>query len=126
MKTIIVASLFALSFAFVPLGSKADQTAAPLGSQTKPETTMASQNDQEASDIEANLAKLSPEDRKLAESQKFCAIQTKNRLGSMGVPVKLTIKDQPVFLCCGGCVAKAKANPDKTLATVAELIKANK
>ena len=44
----------------------------------------------------------------------------------MGVPEKIMLKDQPVFLCCDGCVAKAKANPEKTLATVAELIKANK
>jgi hypothetical protein len=122
MKTIIVASLFTLSFAFIPLASKADQAVAPQGAQT---AAIGGQNDQD-SDVEANLAKLSPDDRKLAEAQKFCAIQTKNRLGSMGVPVKLTIKDQPVFLCCGGCVAKAKANPEKTLATVAELIKANK
>ncbi len=76
--------------------------------------------------IAANLAKLKPEDRKLAEAQKFCAIQTKNRLGAMGTPIKITVKDQPVFLCCNGCVSKAQANPDKTLASVAALVKANK
>ena len=115
MKVFVIVSLFALMFVFAPQGSKADQPA--------PGTTVSGQ-DQEAK-IEANLAKLSPEDRKLAEAQKFCANLTANRLGAMGVPVKITIKDQPVFLCCGGCVAKAKANPEKTLATVAELIKAN-
>ena len=115
MKVFVIASLFALMFVFAPLRSEADQSA--------PGTTVSDQ-DQDAK-IEANLAKLSSEDRKLAEAQKFCAIQTKNRLGTMGVPVKITIKDQPVFLCCGGCVGKAKANPDKTLATVADLIKAN-
>jgi hypothetical protein len=39
----------------------------------------------------------------------------------MGPPVKLVIKGQPVFLCCGGCEKKALANPDKTLAKVEEL-----
>jgi hypothetical protein len=76
--------------------------------------------------IQANLAKLKPEDRKLAEAQKFCAIQTKNRLGTMGVPIKVMIKDKPVFLCCNGCASKAQANPDKTLTSVADLVKANK
>lgn len=116
MKTFLIASSIVLTIAFVSVGSKADQPAAP--------GTTVSDQDQDAK-IEANMAKLSPEDRKLAEAQKFCANLTKNRLGAMGVPVKITIKDQPVFLCCGGCVAKAKANPEKTLATVAELIKAN-
>jgi len=71
--------------------------------------------------IAANLAKLSPEDRKLTESQKFCAIQEDNRLGAMGVPVKVMVKDQPVFLCCKGCKEAALENPDKTLAKVREL-----
>jgi hypothetical protein len=31
------------------------------------------------------------------------------------------VKDQPVFLCCKGCRRKALADPDKTLAKVAEL-----
>src|SRR5262245_23285136 len=57
------------------------------------------QQDEEAQ-IKASLDKLSPEDRKLAEEQQFCAVRNDNRLGSMGTPVKLMVKDQPVFLCC--------------------------
>jgi uncharacterized protein (TIGR03000 family) len=75
----------------------------------------------EKSTIAANLAKLSPEDRKLAEAQKFCVIEEDNLLGAMGVPVKITLKGQPVFLCCKGCVDKAQEEPDKTLAKVKEL-----
>jgi hypothetical protein len=74
-------------------------------------------------EIRAELAKLDPEDRKLAEAQRWCAVQTKSRLGSMDVPVKIMIKGQPVFLCCGGCEARAKKDEDKTLATVEELKK---
>ena len=79
----------------------------------------------EASDeaeIKAALAKLSPTDRKLAEAQKWCA-ESDERLGSMGAPIKVTIKGEPVFLCCGGCKKDAERNPDKTLAKVAELKK---
>jgi hypothetical protein len=71
--------------------------------------------------IQENLAKLSPEDRKLAETQKFCAVQTKSRLGSMGIPIKITLKGQPVFLCCDHCKSKAEADSDKTLAQAKKL-----
>lgn len=67
-----------------------------------------------------NLAKLSPEDRKLAEEQKTCPIAG-GPLGSkdMGVPIKIMLNDQPVFLCCASCERKAKADPEKTLKDVA-------
>jgi hypothetical protein len=41
----------------------------------------------------------------------------------MGVPFKVMVKDQPVFLCCEHCKKSAVANPDKTLAKVEELRK---
>jgi hypothetical protein len=72
-------------------------------------------------DVRKHLAQLSPEDRKLAEEQKYCAIESENRLGEMGPPVKVVIKDQPVFLCCKSCVKQAERDPDKTLARVKEL-----
>jgi uncharacterized protein (TIGR03000 family) len=71
--------------------------------------------------VAENLAKLDPEDRKAAEAQRFCTVQEGIRLGSMGVPVKVTLKGQPVFLCCAGCEERAKADPDKTLDTVKKL-----
>jgi hypothetical protein len=72
-------------------------------------------------DVRRNLAKLDPEDRKLAEEQKYCAIESENRLGEMGPPVKVMINDLPVFLCCKGCKKQAEKDPDKTLARVKEL-----
>jgi hypothetical protein len=71
--------------------------------------------------VKANLAKLSQEDRQLAEEQKWCAIEDDHLLGSMGKPYKVMVKGQPVFLCCKGCEKEAKAEPDKTLAKVKEL-----
>lgn len=76
--------------------------------------------EREAARVRKNLAKLSAEDRRLAESQKFCPILTENRLGSMGVPVKVVVQDQPVFLCCSGCKRRALANPGQTLTRVRE------
>jgi multidrug efflux pump subunit AcrA (membrane-fusion protein) len=68
--------------------------------------------------VRAVLEKLSPEDRSLVEAQGFCPILTDNRLGSMGQPVKLLVKGQPVFLCCKGCVNKALADATKTVTKV--------
>src|SRR5262249_41982374 len=68
-----------------------------------------------AAEVNANLAKLAPEDRRVAEGQKFCAVQEGIRLGSMGVPVPVMLRGRSVFLCCGGCVEKARSDPDQTL-----------
>ena len=57
----------------------------------------------------------------LIDAQGWCAVSTEERLGSMGTPIKLEIKGQPVFLCCKGCQKTAEADPDKTLAKVEEL-----
>ena len=76
--------------------------------------------------IEVALAKLSPEDRKLAEAQKFCAVHSKTRLGSMDKPIKIMINGQAVFLCCDGCEKEANDNQQATLAKVKELTAANK
>ena len=73
------------------------------------------------SKVKSALAKLSPEDRALAEEQKYCASEPENRLGSMGPPVKVMVKDQPVFVCCKGCQEDVLKDPDKTLKQVAEL-----
>lgn len=73
--------------------------------------------------VSAALAKLSPEDRKLAEDQGYCANEPSSPLGSMGTPIKLTVKDRPVFVCCEGCSRSVLDNPDKTLATV-DMLKA--
>src|SRR5438067_943499 len=86
----------------------------------KPLATAAKAESSEDADIKAERAKLSPEDRELVEAQEWCP-ETDDRLGSMGPPIKLMIKDKPVFICCGGCKKKAEADPDKTLAKVEEL-----
>ena len=46
---------------------------------------------EEEAEIKKNLAKLPDEDRKLAEAQKYCAIEDDNRLGSMGVLVRIVL-----------------------------------
>jgi hypothetical protein len=87
----------------------------PAGANAPP-----AQRDPEAKIADA-LAKLSADDRAAAEAQRFCAVENENRLGLMGPPAKIMIKGQAVFLCCAGCESEAEADPDATLAKVAEL-----
>jgi hypothetical protein len=103
-----------------------------LGSADAPKTDTAKQEPQvakttpaedakELEELKAVRAKLSPEERKLVEAQEWCAINNEEHLGSMGAPVKVMIKGEPVFLCCKSCQKDAEAHPDQTLAKVKEL-----
>jgi len=67
----------------------------------------------------AALAKLSSEDRKLAEQQKLCPV-TDEPLGSMGVPEKVVVQGRTVFICCGGCAEDLQKDADKYLAKLAK------
>jgi len=71
------------------------------------------------------LARLSDDDRKIAEKQEFCPVLADSRLGAMGVPIKLVIENQPVFLCCDACKKAAQDNPQKTLSKVKQLQESN-
>ena len=71
--------------------------------------------------IKANFAKLSDEDRPLAEAQKYCAVETDSKLGGMGTPIKVMLNGEAVFICCKSCEKMAKKDPEKTLANVKEL-----
>ena len=66
-------------------------------------------------DLTAALAKLPAEDKTLAEKQKICPVSGE-LLGTMGVPIKIDVKGQPVFICCDGCKEKLLSTPDEYLA----------
>jgi hypothetical protein len=89
------------------------------GGPVKPSRSQGDQTEEAA--IRANLAKLDPTDRKLAEEQTFCCVENENRLGSMGIPVKVLVQGQPVFLCCEGCRERALSQPEHTLNKAKEL-----
>lgn len=76
---------------------------------------------EEAAKIEASLGELSQEDRELAAAQRYCVVMTDMPLGAMGIPLKVMVNDQAVFVCCKGCQKKALIDPAKTLATAKKL-----
>ena len=67
-------------------GNGGSQDSQSAGSTVRPSTPA----DADAA-IEAALQSLAPEDRVLAESQRYCPILSDNRLGVMGVPLKVMI-----------------------------------
>lgn len=73
--------------------------------------------DKDEADIRAAIAKLPVEDRALAEKQKFCPV-TDERLGSMGVPLKVMVGGTPVFVCCKSCNKELLAKPAVMLSKV--------
>ena len=73
-------------------------------------------------EIQEALSKLVPEDRKRVEQQRLCPISGEG-LGTKGLPVKLSLKGETVFLCCEMCREQAEGNPDATLKKVSQLRK---
>jgi Cu(I)/Ag(I) efflux system membrane fusion protein len=67
----------------------------------------------------ANIAKLPAEDQVLARAQRLCPV-TEYPLGAMGVPQKITLNGQTVFLCCAGCDRKARKKAGEMLRKVAQ------
>ena len=63
----------------------------------------------------AALAKLSDEDRALAEKQRICPV-TEAPLGSMGTPPKVDVDGRTVFICCEGCRKSLLEEREKYLA----------
>jgi hypothetical protein len=110
--------LLGLSIALTVAGCKDNPTDSTktTGSQAATATTPA----EEDADVKASLAKLSPDDQRLARAQRLCPVSNQ-ALGSMDVPPKVMIEGQPVFLCCKHCEEDALAKADKTLAKVKDL-----
>jgi Cu(I)/Ag(I) efflux system membrane fusion protein len=102
-----------------PGGQGTPREAEPAPATPKPKVALAKPT---AEDLE-NVAQLPDGERQLALAQKLCPV-TEKPLGSMGVPMKILLRGQPVILCCKGCVGKAKRNPEETLQRVSELKRA--
>jgi Cu(I)/Ag(I) efflux system membrane fusion protein len=104
--------------------------AAPATSGTTSSTAKESKQSDNAQDKQASgvtklsaeeigsIAKLAPADRDRATAQAICPISDEP-LGSMGVPYKVMIQGEPVFLCCKGCEGEVKKDPKKVLSKLA-------
>lgn len=60
------------------------------------------------------IAKLSIAEQRLALQQRTCPV-TKEPLGSMGKPIRVTVVGRSVYVCCEGCVNALQRNPERYL-----------
>lgn len=66
-------------------------------------------------EVAAALAKLSADDRALADTQKVCVVSA-GELGSMGTPVKVEHDGKTYFLCCEHCREPFEKDPEGFIA----------
>ncbi len=62
------------------------------------------------SKIPVTVAVLTEADQAGVTQQQTCPVMG-GKLGGMGTPVKVMLGDQPIYLCCKGCLGKIQANP---------------
>ncbi len=117
---LFVAVVAALGLAFGSIGCssmKTDKTADKTAGKTvgHDDHKTGHGKGEHSAEVEKNLAKLSDADRASAEKQMTCPVGD-GHLGSMGVPIKFTVKGQDVWICCDGCKGAIEKDPDKYLA----------
>jgi hypothetical protein len=77
--------------------------------------TAASTDAADAATTTPVVAKLTPEEQAAASAQHMCPVSDEE-LGSMGDPIKVTVKGRDVYVCCDACIEEVENNPDKYLA----------
>lgn len=70
------------------------------------------------SKLPVRVASLDDSDPPRIARQKVCPVMG-GKLGSMGTPIKVLVGDQPIYLCCKGCLGKVQKDPDLYLQKVA-------
>lgn len=100
-----------------PAGSAAEAEPSADQAQNQVEEAMGEHEHGSDEDIAVTLAKLPEGEREAAIGQKVCPVSGEP-LGSMGVPVKVTVESRDVFICCEGCRDMLEKEPAKYLANL--------
>ncbi len=69
--------------------------------------------------MQAEMAKLFPEDAATVVKQHFCPVSGE-MLGTMGAPIKMDVTGQSVWICCDCCQDQILENSDKCLAQLGQ------
>jgi hypothetical protein len=70
--------------------------------------------------IAQSLRKVPEADYLLIDAQSYCPVSGK-RLGSKGVPLKITVRQEAIYLCCEDCRVPALGHSNETLEIVKRL-----
>ena len=62
------------------------------------------------------IAELPVSEQRIALQQRTCPV-TKQPLGSMGRPIRVTVGSRSIYVCCQGCVSSLQKSPNNYLAS---------
>lgn len=88
-----------------------------LPSQTTPATRFAQVFALSQRPLTVTVAQLTQADQAGIARQKICPVMN-TPLGDHGAPIKLVVGDQPIYVCCKGCVSQVQDNPEAFLGSV--------
>ena len=75
--------------------------------------------------VQVTVARLTEADRPLVEQQRVCPVMDA-RLSEHGEPIKLMVGNQPLFVCCEGCIDDVRKNPRQFLQKATAAVQANR
>ncbi len=75
--------------------------------------------------IHVSVAAISEADRPFVNQQRVCPV-TNTGLNNHGVPIKLIVGNQPLYVCCKGCIEKVQNNPQHFLTKAAAAKRENR
>ena len=99
-RTVLVTTGLFAAFGSMWLGCSSPTDSTPAAARALAQSKIASSENED-------LAALSDEDRQLVLAQKVCPV-SEEPLGSMGTPIKVTVNERHLFICCKGCEDSAK------------------
>lgn len=70
--------------------------------------------------LSVNVVPLTEADRPLIERQRICPVMDAG-LRDHGTPIKLLVNNQPLYLCCEGCIEEVQKNPQHYVNKLAQL-----
>jgi hypothetical protein len=106
----LCAATILVGTAFVGCSNQRSEPAASaVGTDSRTATHQKSAVTKDSLEIKEALARLTPDDRALAEKQVICPVSSEP-LGSMGTPIKVAVQGRNVFVCCEGCINELKNN----------------
>lgn len=77
--------------------------------------TAASRPTEASGPVQVSATRATDQDRAAIQAQRLCPVMNKP-LGDHGVPWKVSVGRDVVFVCCAGCIRKVEQNPQRYLA----------
>jgi Cu(I)/Ag(I) efflux system membrane fusion protein len=120
MKSMLLCTGFTLVIGFLTIGCSSSSTEITDSKSPDVESAHSDHDHGEGgadamAKMKAELAKLSPEDAASAEKQHICPVSGE-MLGTMGLPVKVDVNGNQIWICCEHCKESIQKDPEKYLA----------